>query len=531
MKHVKLRRYHSASWDEPMIMEMGSKGERGIAVPEADPDIVETVGNAADLIPIAMRRRELPNLPEISQYHVLQHYLRLSQMTMGMETGVDIGEGTCTMKYSPKINEALVRLPQMTELHPSQHEDTLQGLLEIVYRLEGFLKEISGMDAFTFQPGGGSHATYTNACTVRQYHALRGELMQRDEMITTIFSHPCDAATPATAGFKVINLMPDANGYPDLDALKAVVSERTAGIMMTNPEDTGLYNSSVGKYVKVVHDAGGICFTDQANANGILGIVRAFDAGFDACHFNLHKTFSSPHGCEGPASGAYGVRKELARFLPIPVVIFDGKKYRLDYDRPESIGKVRSFLGNLECVVRAYAWIMNMGPDGLRMVAETSVINHNYLDKLLMEIPGVSRPYGKDKRRLEQARYSLEKLYQDTGVGTEAVRDRMVDFGIQSYWMSHHPWIVPQPFTPEACETYSKKDIEYWAAVIRKIAEEAYESPEKVMTSPHCQAVKKIKNHEMLEESEKCSLTWRAYLKKKVSAEHSKPLKPEIRQD
>jgi glycine dehydrogenase subunit 2 len=436
-------------------------------------------------------------------------------MTMGMETGVDIGEGTCTMKYSPKVNEALVRLPQVTELHPLQNEETLQGLLEILYRLEGFLKEISGMDAFSFQPGGGSHATYTNACLVRQYHACKGELSQRNEMITTLFSHPCDAATPATAGFKVINLMPDHNGYPDLEALKAVVSERTAGIMMTNPEDTGLYNPNVESYVRVVHDAGGLCFTDQANANGILGIARAADAGFDACHFNLHKTFSSPHGCEGPASGAYGVRSRLARFLPVPVVRFDGKTYRLDRDLPQSVGKIRSFLGNIECAVRAYAWIMNMGPDGLKMVAETSVINHNYLDKLLMEIRGVTRPYASAKRRLEQARYSLEKLVQDTGVGTEAVRDRMVDFGIQSYWMSHHPWIVPEPFTPEACETYSKEDIEYWAAVIRRIAEEAYETPDVVLSAPHCQAVTRIKNHDILETPERCSVTWRAYLKKK----------------
>ena len=515
MKEVKLRRYHAPSWDEPMIMEMGNKGERGIMVPEVDLEVAAAVGEAEELIPEKMRRQNLPNLPENSQYHVLQHYLRLSQMTMGMETGVDIGEGTCTMKYSPKVNEELVRLPQMTEIHPCQDEGTIQGILEIAYKLEQFLKEISGMYAFTFQPGGGSHATYTNACLVRKYHESRGELEQRDEIITTIFSHPCDAATPATAGFKVINLMPDANGYPDLDALKSVVSECTAGIMMTNPEDTGLYNPHIDEYVKIVHDAGGLCFTDQANANGILGIARAFDAGFDACHFNIHKTFSSPHGCEGPACGAYGVRKELAGFLPVPVVTFDGNRYHLKYDCPDSIGKVRSFLGNIECIVRAYAWIMNMGPEGLRMVAETSVLNHNYLDKLLMEVPGVSRPYGKGKRRLEQARYSLEQLRQDTGVGTEAVRDRMVDFGIQSYWMSHHPWIVPEPFTPEACETYSMKDCDYWAAVIKKISKEAYENPEKVISAPHAQAIKKIKNLSMLDEPEKCSVTWRSYKRKK----------------
>ena len=370
------------------------------------------------------------------------------------------------------------------------------------------------MHQFTFQPGGGSHATYTNACVVRKYHESREELKQRNEMITTIFSHPCDAATPATAGFKVITLMPDENGYPDLEALKAIVSERTAGIMFTNPEDTGIFNPKVAEYVKIVHDVGGLCFYDQANANGILGIARAFDAGFDACHFNLHKTFSSPHGCEGPATGAYGVRKELAGFLPVPVVGFDGEQYFLDYDRSDSIGKVRSFFGNLECVLRSYAWVMNMGEEGLRMVAETAVLNNNYLDKLLLEIKGVSRPYAEGKRRLEQARYSLEKLKEDTGVGSEDIRRRIIDFGIQGYWLSHHPWIVPEPFTPEPCETYSKKDIEYWAAAMAQTIKEAHEDPGYVMNSPYGQPIRGIKDYSAIDDPEKWAMTWRAYKRK-----------------
>jgi glycine dehydrogenase subunit 2 len=197
---------------------------------------------------------------------------------------------------------------------------------------------------------------------MRAYFAARGELPQRNEMITTIFSHPCDAATPMVAGFKVVTVMPDHNGYPDLEAVKAAVSERTVGCMITNPEDTGIYNPRIDEYVKVIHDAGGLCFTDQANANGILGIARARDAGFDACHFNLHKTFSSPHGCEGPATGAYLVCDELAKYLPVPLVTKAGDKFHLDYDRPESIGKVRGFLGNWMGVIRAYAWIRSLAP-------------------------------------------------------------------------------------------------------------------------------------------------------------------------
>jgi len=302
MKGIKLRNYHAARYDEPVIMEMSVPGRRGIMVPPAGEKIDTEVPSAEELIPPKARRKSAPALPEIDQYHALMHFLRLSQMTLGMETGIDIGEGTCTMKYSPKVNEQLVRLPQMTDLHPLQPEQTLQGILQIVWELESYLKAISGMDAFSFQTGGGAHATYVNACITRKYHQERGELALRNEVITTQFTHPCNAATSAAAGFKVI-ILPQKNGYPDIEALKAVVSGRTAAIHMTNPEDTGIFNPRVDEFTKIVHDAGGLCFYDQANANGLLGIARAGEAGFDACHFNLHKTFSSPHGCEGPAAG------------------------------------------------------------------------------------------------------------------------------------------------------------------------------------------------------------------------------------
>jgi glycine dehydrogenase subunit 2 len=509
-----LRDYHGPRWNEPLIMEQSVPGERGIFVPRAEPEVAAAVGDPHAFIPAGSRREAPPALPEISQYQALRHYLRLSQMTLGMDLGGDISEGTCTMKYSPKMHEEIVRSPKAADLHPLQDEETLQGLLEIVYKCGEYLKAISGMDAVSLQPGGGSHAVYTNACVMRAYLAERGELPQRNEMLTTIFSHPCDAATPAVAGFTVISVMPDANGYPDLEAVKAAVSERTAGLFITNPEDTGIYNPRIDEYVKVVHDAGGLCFTDQANANGILGIARARDAGFDACHFNLHKTFSSPHGCEGPATGVYLVSDKLARFLPVPVVTFDGRKYHLDYDRPSSIGKVRGFLGTWMGVIRAYAWIRSLGPEGLREVAEISVLNNNYLDKMLLKIRGVTRPYAEGHRRLDQVRYSLERMKEETGVGTEEVRDRMVDFGVQGYWMSHHPWVVPEPFTPEPCETYSKDDLDEWAAVIKKVSDEAYENAKFVKSAPHKQPIAKMKRLEALEEPEQWAFTWRAYQRK-----------------
>jgi len=508
-----VRKYHSQVWSEPVIMELGRKGERGILIPETEEEIKTKVGDAKSLIPEEVRRREAPNIPEMGQPQVLRHFLHLSQMCLGMETNID-AEGTATMKYSPKVNEALVRLPEMAEIHPCQDEETVQGILETIYKLDLFLREISGMDHFTFQPPGGSMATYTNANVFRAYHADKGEGTQRDEIITTIFSHPCNAATSATAGYKVITLMPRKDGYPDYDALRAAVSHRTAGLMITNPEDTGIYNPDIKEFTEVVHKAGGLCFYDQANANGILGITRAKEAGFDACHFNLHKTFSSPHGSFGPGSGAYGVREELSKYLPKPVVSYDGEKYYLDYDRPDSIGKVREFHGNIPAVLRAYAWIMSLGAEGLEEVARTSVLNNNYLTKMLEQIKGTKRYYAPGEYRLEQERWSWEKLTEDTGVGTMDIQRRIVDYGLQSFFMSHHPWIVPEPFTPEFCESYSVDDMEYWCAVLEKISDEAYSDPELVKSSPHCAPIHLVK-YEDLDKPDKWAITWRAYLKKK----------------
>jgi glycine dehydrogenase subunit 2 len=509
-----IREYHSQVWDEPIIMEMGRKGERGILTPETEEGIRTAVGEADSYIPEKMRRKELPRLPEVGQPQVLRHFLHLSQMCLGMETNID-AEGTATMKYSPKVNEALVRSPEAADIHPLQDEDSVQGILEIFYKLDLFLREISGLDQFTFQPPGGSMATFTNANVLRAYHAEKGEAEQRDEVITTIFSHPCNAATSSTAGFKVITLMPAKDGYPDFDALKAAISERTAGLMITNPEDTGIYNPRIRAFTDAVHEAGGLCFYDQANANGILGITRAKEAGFDACHFNLHKTFSSPHGSFGPGCAAYGVRKHLAKYLPKPVVTKQGDKYHLDFDRPDSIGKIREFHGNTPAVLRAYSWIMSLGAEGLLEVARTSVLNNNYLTKLLEDIKGTTRYYDQGQWRLEQERWSWEKLTDDTGVGTMDIQRRVVDYGLQSFFMSHHPWVVPEPFTPEFCESYSIDDMEYWCAVLNKISEEAYSDPDLVKTSPHRSPIHLVK-YEDADQPGKWAVTWRAYQKKKT---------------
>jgi glycine dehydrogenase subunit 2 len=511
-KKPPLRRFHQARWDEPVLFELSQPGQRGVLVPEVESKIREEVGYVVDELPESLRRSTPPKLPELSQLHVLRHYTRLSQENLGVDLNTDIGQGTCTMKYSPKVNEQLVRSQKMTELHPMQDESTVQGMLEVMVELEEFLKEISGMDRFTLQPGAGSAAIYANVSMIRAYHEKNGEANQRNEVITTIFSHPSNAACAKTAGYKVITLYPDEDGYPDLEALKTAVSERTAALLITNPEDTGIFNPRIEEFVKVVHDAGGLCAYDQANANGILDITRAKEARFDLCHFNLHKTFSTPHGCGGPAAGASGVTSELAPFLPVPTVEFDGKRYFLDYERPESIGKIGPFYGVPQNILRAYAWIMSLGAEGLREVAEVAVLNNNYLMKKVLEISGVSAPYAQGKRRIEQVRYSWEELSRDTGVHSEEIGIRVADFGTH-YWTSHHPYVVPEPMTLEPTESYSKADLDEYVDILKHIAEEARSTPEVIKTAPHNSTVHKT-DHEVFDDPQTWAVTWRAYLRK-----------------
>jgi len=508
----KVRNYHQAKWDEPIIFELHKSGERGVTLPPVEEEITNNVGDGVSAIPMEMVRKKTPNLPEISQNRVLRHYLRLSQETLGAAFNVEIGQGTCTMKYSPKINEMFASSPKMSELHPLQDESTVQGMLEVMYKLDLCMREISGMDYFTFQPGSGTQSLFTMASIVRAYHEANGEGEQRNEIITTIFSHPSQAATAAVKGYKIITLYPDQDGFPDIEKLKAAVSERTAGFVVANPEDTGIYNPRIKEFTKIVHDAGGICYYDQANANGLLGITRAKEAGFDMCFFNLHKTFSTPHASGGPATGALGVVDKLKEFMPGPLVEKQGENYRLNDNLKHSIGKVRSFQGVPQTVLRAYAWIRALGAEGLKDVAKIAVLNNNYLYHKILNIQGADAPYIKGKR-LEQVRYSWEQLTKDTGVTTDDISRRMADFA-HHYWSSHHPFVVPEPFTLEPTESLSKADLDEYIASLTHISHEAYTNPEKVKNAPHNSTIHRVDDQDYFENPEKWCITWRSYLKK-----------------
>jgi len=516
MAKMKVRtNFHEARWDEPMVYDLSTPGLRGIIPPVVEEEIECRVGDMVAKLPDSLKRKTSLDLPEIAQKQVLEHYVHLSQETMGSNIANDISEGTCTMKYNPRVNEKLIGLPGFADVHPDQDPDTIQGLLQIWYEFEKVVKEVSGLDKFTLQPGGGNHAVYTASSIMRAYHASRGELEQRNEVITTIFSHPCDAATPATAGFKIITIWPDEYGVPDLEAIRAAANEHTAGICMTNPEDIGIYNPHADKIVEIIHGVGGLCFYDQANANAFLGVARAKEAGFDMCHFNVHKTFGTPHGGEGPACGALGVREYLAKYLPVPTVEFDGAKYYLDYNKPESIGRVRDFLGQAAVVFKAYCWSRMMGAKGLRECADISVINNNYMQKIMEQIPGVTSAFqGNGIVRQEQVRYSFKDLKEQYDVGSDDINRRLNDYGIPWFWSSHHPWVIPEPMTLEPCESYTKEDIEQYCKAVEIVAREAAENPELVKNSPYKSACHKRINEEELDDPEKWALTWRAYKRK-----------------
>jgi len=511
-----LRRYQQAHWDEPVLFELSQPGERALLLPECEPAVAAAGARAVACLPAGMRRAAAPALPELSQNRLLRHYLRLSQENLGADLNVDVGQGTCTMKYNPKVNEQLARDPRMSELHPLQHESTVQGLLQVMHEMEGVIREVSGMDAVSLQPRSGSQAIYANIAMIRAWFEARGEGAQRDEIVTTIFSHPSDAACAKVLGYKVITLYPDADGYPDLDALKAALGPRTAALVITNPEDTGIFNPKIAEFVAAAHAAGALACYDQANANGLLGITRAREAGFDLCHFNLHKTFATPHACGGPAVGACAVTAALAPFLPRPRVVKDGAHYRIDAGDERSIGKVAAFMGTASIVLRAYAWVMNLGADGLREVAEVAVLNNNYMMAELLKIPGLSAPYAAGKRRIEQVRYSWQQLCEDTGVSSGDIGLRAADYGTH-YWTSHHPYVVPEPATIEPTEAYSRADLDEFVQIMARVAQEAREQPELLRSAPHQCASRRVQD-DYLEDPKRWAITWRAWRRK--LAEH-----------
>ncbi|MGX1192931.1 glycine dehydrogenase subunit 2 [Metabacillus sp. SLBN-84] len=365
--------------NQPLIFELTKPGRTGYSLPEMD--IPER--SADELIPADYLRTEEAELPEVSELDIMRHYTALSKRNHGVDSGF-YPLGSCTMKYNPKINENVARMAGLAHIHPLQDESTVQGALELMYDLQEHLVEITGMDEVTLQPAAGAHGEWTGLMMIRAYHEANGDT-GRTKVIVPDSAHGTNPASATVAGFETVTVKSNEHGLVDLEDLKRVVGDDTAALMLTNPNTLGLFEENILDMAKIVHDAGGKLYYDGANLNAVLSKARPGDMGFDVVHLNLHKTFTGPHGGGGPGSGPVGVKADLIPYLPKPVLVKRDDKYAFDYDRPQSIGRVKPFYGNFGINVRAYTYIRTMGPDGLKAVTEYAVLNANYMMRRLSE--------------------------------------------------------------------------------------------------------------------------------------------------
>ena len=503
--------FKQAKWNEPVIFNLGRNGRRGHILPKVEEEVKNAVGVLDTLIPNKMQRTSQFRLPELSEVEVVRHFMRLSEMNYGVDSGF-YPLGSCTMKYNPKINEQLASMPTVGMLHPYQDESTVQGILEVLYRLERWLAEITGTHEVCLHPAAGAHGEFLGTLLMRAYHKFNGEGERRSEVIIPDSAHGTNPSSAAMSGFNVIVVPSDDEGCVSLGALKAAVSERTAGLMLTNPNTLGIFERNIDEIARIVHEAGGLLYYDGANLNPILGKIRPGDMGFDIVHINIHKTFSTPHGGGGPGAGPVGVSEGLAKFLPVPSIVFDGRRYRLDYDRPYSIGKIRSFYGNTAVLLKAYAYILSLGFEGLKEVAEVSVLNANYLMKKLKRIRGLKLPYNCEKPRKHECVFSAKPLKNETGVSALNIAKRLLDYGLHAP-TTYFPLIVDEALMIEPTETFEKEEIDRFIEAMQKICEEAYKNPETVLKAPHCTAVSRL-DEVKASHPRTMALSWRRHLKK-----------------
>jgi glycine dehydrogenase subunit 2 len=465
---------------EPVIYELGAPGRRGYALPALD---VPTPAGIEALLPDVPLRTEV-RLPEVNELEVVRHFVRLSQQNYAIDVGF-YPLGSCTMKYNPKINEEVVRLPGWQELHPAQSDAECQGALELLYRLERLLCEIGGMDRATLQPAAGAQGEMTGLLIARAYFRHRGEI-GRDVVIVPDSSHGTNPATASRCGFRTVSIRSNARGRVDLEALKAAVDEHTAVLMLTNPNTLGLFEDDIAAIARVVHDAGGLVYCDGANMNAILGRARPGDMGFDLMHFNLHKTFSTPHGGGGPGAGPVAVKAFLAEYLPVPIVERVGEQYRRTYRLPRSIGKVHGFLGNFGILARAYAYIRSNGAEGLREISDVAVLNANYLASQLAE--RFQFDYG--TRCMHEFVLSA-RLQKERGVAALDIGKRLMDYGFYPPTV-YFPLIVKEAMMIEPTETETPETLDRFAAAMQQIDQQSIDDPEIVRSAPHVTPVGRL---------------------------------------
>ena len=461
-----------------LIFEKSQAGRRGGAPPRYE-------GLRRIDVPEELRRSEPPRLPELAEPEILRHFTELSTRNFGIDTGF-YPLGSCTMKYNPRVNERLVTLPGFAHLHPLQDEDGAQGALELMWRLQEILAEITGLDAVSLQPAAGSQGELTGLMLMHAYFADRGENEQRRKIVIPDTAHGTNPASVTMAGYELTPVRTDARGNIDVDDLRGKVDEHTAGLMLTNPSTLGLFDENIEEITRIFRGAGALMYYDGANLNAVCGISRPGDMGFDIVHINLHKTFSQPHGGGGPGGGPIAVRESLEPFLPVPAVVREGERFRLDYERPKSIGKVRAFTGPFGVFVRSYAYIRTYG-SRLREMSEVAVLNANYLLARLKD--AYDLPF--DRLCMHEFVLSARTLKREHGVTALDVAKRLMDYGFHPPTV-YFPLIVSEALMIEPTETEAKETLDAFAEAMLAIAREAELEPDVVKAAPTSRPVRRV---------------------------------------
>jgi len=462
------------------IFEKSREGRRGTSVPE--PDV--PVRPVEELLPARHLRKRPARLPQVPEHEVVRHYTEISLKNHHVDRAL-YPLGSCTMKYNPKVNEAAARLDGFAGLHPLAPDRVCQGALELMHELAGMLAEIAGLETVSLEPAAGAQGELTGVFLMREYHRHRGE-SDRRRVIIPDSAHGTNPATVSLADLEVVELPSDERGRIDLGAVEEAVDERLAGMMLTNPNTLGVFESQVERLSRLVHEAGGLMYMDGANLNALTGVARPGDMGYDIVHFNLHKTFSTPHGGGGPGAGPVAVRADLEPFLPVPRVVRRDGRFALDWDRPESMGKIHGFFGNFGVMVRAYVYLRMHGAEGLRRNAEAAVLNNAYLSARVSE--HFPLPYG---RGMHESVYSGSELKRRHGVRTMDVAKRLLDYGFHAPTI-YFPLIVEEALMTEPTETETKDELDRYAEAMEAIAREAAEEPETVKRAPHSTPLRRL---------------------------------------
>ncbi len=465
--------------NEALIFEKSSPGKKAYKLPPLDVPAVDVAALLGDAV-----REDCGYLPELSEIEIIRHFTRLSTWNYAIDLGM-YPLGSCTMKYNPRVNEFVSRLEGIAEAHPYQPEHLSQGVLQIIRTLQDCLIEITGMDTITLQPAAGAHGEFTGILLTRAYHQSKGNA--RKTVLVPDSAHGTNPATAAIVGYQVQNIKSNSLGMVDVAALENLVTEDVAALMLTNPSTIGVFESEIHKIADILHAKGALLYMDGANMNALVGKVRPGDFGVDVMHLNLHKTFSTPHGGGGPGSGPVACKKILEPFLPTPVVVnnSDGT-LGFNYDRPHSVGRVRMFYGNFGMFVRALAYILANGPDGLRQTTEDAVLNANYIRKKLEDV--YELPY--KTPTLHEVVFS-DRRQTVNGVRTGDIAKRLIDYGFHPYTTAF-PLIVPGALMIEPTESESREELDLFVDAMRQVAREAEENPELILNAPHSTRISRL---------------------------------------